>query len=287
MLKKLLPIAAFAFTASAMNETIEGYKYFMSGPTTDLPKSQYEHDAANTAMRVLKNRLGNEALPSLPSDNVTAVLQLKEWLGTDKLKELLEPDADEADSSWHKIIKDSGNGWKSSDARGVMFLPNVTAEVFGLWYLSPNADAANLAANPEHYAKDTVETSMSNYASQILEGWNGVTTNFTIPNFSTPNRTADPFLRPLPDFPIQQAGDKVLRDGTRFGVLHISVRDVEGSDYHQPINGFEVYASVWYQDGVPEDYLEQESRHEVIEIVNLSLQCQKDVASGNFSILGS
>ncbi|KAI4868663.1 hypothetical protein F4820DRAFT_409178 [Hypoxylon rubiginosum] len=283
MLKKLFPIAAFAFTASAMNETIEGYKYFLSGPKTDLPKSQYEHDAANTAMSILEGRLGNEPLPSLPGDNVTAVLELKEYLGSDKLKELLEPDVDQADANWYDIIKASGDGWNSSDARGVIFLPNVSAQVFGLWYASPNADAANLAANPEHYAKDTVQTS-TGLASRILEGWHGITTNFTIPNFTTPNRTADPFLRPLPDFPIQQAGDKVLRDGTRFGMLHISLRDVNGSDYGQPNNGFEIYASVWYQDGVPEEYLEQESRHEVIEIVNLTLQCQKDIESGNFTV---
>ncbi|KAI1774090.1 hypothetical protein F4818DRAFT_92804 [Hypoxylon cercidicola] len=280
MWKKIFPVVAFALTASAMNETIEGYKYFLSGPKTDMEKSQYEHDAAYTAMGLLKARLGNDPIPDLPSDNVTAVLQLKQYLGTDKLKELLEPDVDLADRNWHDIIKDSGDGWKSSDARGVIFLPNVTAEVFGTWYGTAKADAANLAANPEHYAKDTVQTS-TGLASRILEGWNGVTTNFTIPNFGAPNRTADPFLRQLPDFPIQQAGDKVLRDGTRFGVLHISLRNVNGSDYGQLSQGFEVYASVWYQDGVPEDYLEQESRHEVIEIVNLSLQCQKDTVAAS------
>ncbi|KAI1764548.1 hypothetical protein GGR53DRAFT_493399 [Hypoxylon sp. FL1150] len=283
MWKKILPAVAFAFTASALNETIDTYKYYLSGPKTDLPKSQYEHHFADVAIALLEKRLGNEPIPALPDDNVTAILQLKQYLGTDKLKELLEPDTEEADQIWHGIINKSGDGWKPSDARGVIFLPNVSAATFAAWYASPNADAANLAANPEHYVKETVTTS-TGLASQILEGWNGLTMNFTIPNFGAPNRTADPFLRPLPDFPIQQAGDKVLRDGTRYGVLHISLRDVNGSDYGQPINGFEVYATVWSQDGIPDDYVEQESRHEIVEIVNLTLQCKKDVDSGNFTM---
>ncbi|KAI0175731.1 hypothetical protein GGR52DRAFT_326914 [Hypoxylon sp. FL1284] len=281
MLKKSFLITALALTASAMNETIEGYNFFLSGPQTDEPKSQYEHAAADKAMSILKARLGNEALPDLPDDNVTAVLELKKYLGTDKLKEMLKPDTTDADMKWHAIIADSGDGWKPADGHGVVFLPNVSASTYALWYASPNADAANLAANPEHYAKDTVQTA-TGLASQILEGWDGVTTNFTIPNFGAPNRTADPFLRPLPDFPIQQAGDKVLRDGTRFGVLHLALRDAKGADYGQPIDGFELYATVWYQDGIPDRYLEQEARHMVIEIVNLSLQCQKDIESGSF-----
>ncbi|KAI6088846.1 hypothetical protein F4821DRAFT_233121 [Hypoxylon rubiginosum] len=283
MWKKILPVVTFTLTASALNETIDSYKYYLSGPKTDLSKAQYEHNAANTALALLKKRMGSEPFPPLPKDNVSAILQLKQYLGTERLKELLTPDTTESDLIWHQIIDDSGDGWKSADSRGVVFLPNVSAVTFAAWYASPNADAANLAANPEHYVKETV-TTPTGLASQILEGWNGLTINFTIPNFSAPNRTADPFLRPLPDFPIQQAGDKVLRDGTRYGVLHISLRDVKGSDYNEPINGFEIYASVWSQDAIPDDYVEAESRHEIIEIVNLTLQCKKDLDSGNFTM---
>ncbi|KAI0890377.1 uncharacterized protein GGS22DRAFT_150728 [Annulohypoxylon maeteangense] len=284
MFKKIFFLSTFALGATALNETINGYKYFLSGPNVDLSKSQYEHDAANTAFTLLKKRLGSEPLPDLPSDNVEAVLKLKQTLGTEKLKKMLEPDMDEADEFWNSAIdKSHNNSWVSADARGVAFLPNVTYLQFAQWYASANADAANLAAEPEHYAKDTVANG-SELSSKILEGWGGVTTNFTIPNFGAPDRNKDPFLRPLPEFPIQQAGDKNLRDGTRFGVLHISVRPVSGKDYGQSFDGFEVYSTVWYQDGVSDDHLDQERRHMVVEIVNLTLQSQEDIASGKLAV---
>ncbi|KAI2463268.1 hypothetical protein F4781DRAFT_417172 [Annulohypoxylon bovei var. microspora] len=283
MVKKIFFLSTFALGATALNETINGYKYFLSGPNVDQPKSQYEHAAADTALNLLKKRLGSEHLPDLPPDNVEAVLKLKQSLGTEKLKQLLQPDMDDADNFWRQAIGSSHNNtWVSADARGVAFLPNVSYLQFATWYASANADAANLAAEPEHYVKETV-TNGTELSSKILEGWGGVTTNFTIPNFGKPDRDKDPFLRPLPEFPIQQAGDKDLRDGTRFGVLHISVRPVSGQDYGQPINGFEIYSTVWYQDGVSDDHLDQERRHMVVEIVNLTLQAQKDIASGGVS----
>ncbi|KAI1462028.1 hypothetical protein F4805DRAFT_453259 [Annulohypoxylon moriforme] len=283
MMKKFLFLSTFALGATALNETINGYKYFLSGPKVDLPKSQYEHDAADKALSLLKKRLGSEPLPQLPPDNVQAVLKLKQCLGSEKLEELLAPDMDDADKFWKDAIaKSNNNSWVSADTGGVAFLPNVTYLQFAAWYASANADAANLAAEPEHYVKETVQTG-SGLASKILEGWGGVTTNFTIPNFGKPDHDKDPFLRPMPEYPVQQAGDKVLRDGTRFGVLHISVRPVSGKDYGQPSDGFEVYATIWYQDGVTDDHLDQERRHMVVEIVNLTLQAQKDIASGNFT----
>ncbi|KAL7628824.1 hypothetical protein AAE478_000339 [Parahypoxylon ruwenzoriense] len=286
MLKKTLSLSVFALGTVALNETIDTYSYFLSGPNVDQPKTQYEHAAADTALSLLKRRLGSEPLPDLPDDNVAAVLQLKQSLGPDRLKELLEPDVDEADLIWHDVVRNSTNStdsWVSADARGVAFLPNVTYLQFASWYASPNADAANLAANPEHYAKDTVATGTGELSSKILEGWGGVTTNFTIPSFGPPDRAKHPFLRPLPEFPIQQAGDKVLSDGTTFGVLHIALRPVSGAGYGQSHDGFEVYSTVWYPDGATDEFLDKERRHMVIEIVNLTLQAQKDIESGKFS----
>ncbi|KAI2615674.1 hypothetical protein GGR54DRAFT_263837 [Hypoxylon sp. NC1633] len=283
LFKNIFSLSAFALGAVALNETIDGYAYFLSGPNLDEPKSVYEEDAANLALALLKERLGADYPSGLPDDKVVAVLQLKQSLGPEKLKDLLSPDEDAADAHWHEIIDASGDGWVLAEARGVIFLPKVNFLTFAAWEASPNADAANLAANPEHYIKET-ETTATGLASKILEGWGGVTTNFTIPNFSVPDRLKDPFLKLLPEFPIQQAGDKVLRDGTRFGVLHIALRPVSGADYGQSQDGFEIYSAVWYQDGAKDEYLEQERRHMVIEIVNLSLQAEKDVESGAFSV---
>ncbi|KAI1399866.1 hypothetical protein F4819DRAFT_397953 [Hypoxylon fuscum] len=288
MLKQIFPLVAFALGAVALNETIDGYAYFLSGPKQDQPKTDYEHEAAITALSLLKKRMAeaNETLPDLPEDNVAAVLTLKQYLTTSKLEVLLTHDMDDADTFWHDIINNSTSSltdWKAAKARGVIFLPNVTATSFAAWYASPYADAANLAANPEHYAKNTEQTS-TGLSSKILEGWGGVTTNFTIPNFGVPDRASNPFLDPLPEFPIQEAGDKVLRDNTRFGVLHIAVRSVSGSDYGQGIDGFEVYSAVWYPSGVEDDHLEYESRHMINEIVNLTLQAQRDIENGTFTV---
>ncbi|KAI1802775.1 hypothetical protein F4811DRAFT_381258 [Daldinia bambusicola] len=282
MRKNILLLSTLALRAAALNETISGYKYFLSGPKLGQTKTEYEHAAADKALSLVEARLGDKPRPDLPEDSVEAILKLKQDLGTEQLKVLLAPDQDDADKFWHDVISRSGSGWVPADARGVVFLPNVSFAQFASWYSSPYADAANLAANPEHYDKETVTTA-TGLSSKILEGWGGVTTNFTIPNFGAPDLVKNPFLRPLPEFPVQQAGDKVLRDGTRFGVLHISLRSVKGADYGQPVDGFEIFSTVWYQDGAEDDHLEQERRHMVIEIVNLTLQAQRDIESGKFT----
>ncbi|OTA93503.1 hypothetical protein M434DRAFT_395554 [Hypoxylon sp. CO27-5] len=285
MLKSILLLSAFSLGAIAKNETINGYNFFLWGPKLDQPKSQYEHDAADIALGLLKKRLGSEPLPDLPTDNVAAVLKLKQDLGTERLKELLAPDMDDADKFWHCVIDNSTNGWGSpvaAEAHGVVFLPNLNVTQFALWYESKYADMANLAANPEHYVKETTQIA-GGLTSKILEGWGGVTTNFTFPSFGAPDRGKDPFLPELKDYPIQQAGDKVLRDGTRFGVLHLALRSVPAAQYGQPHDGFEVFSTVWYQNGADDDHLDHERRHMIIEIVNLTLQAQKDVESGALS----
>ena len=174
--------------------------------------------------------------------------------------------------------------WVPTDGRVAAFLPNVTATRFALWSQSTFADRANNAANAEHYIKRTKQVAPGKLESEVLEGWGGVTTYFSILNYGTPDRTKYPFLRELPEFPIQAAGEKVLRDGTGaiFGILHISVRDVKGEDFGTSGPGHEIYATVWYGDGVQDDHIELERQHIVIEIINLSIQCQKDIESGEF-----
>ncbi|KAJ7702285.1 hypothetical protein B0H17DRAFT_1194790 [Mycena rosella] len=215
----------------------------------------------------------------------TAVALLKTRLGEDELASLLQPDIKAADTIWHEVIANSTGVWVSADGRAVAFLPNVTALRFLMWQASPWCDAANSASNAEHYIKRTVETSPGVLQSEILEGWGGVVTLFSIPSYGTPNRTTHPFLNELPNFPYQGAGDKVLRDGTNavFGVLHISVRDVDGVEFGETSNGIEIYASVWYGDGAADDFLEAERQHMVIEIINVAIQAQKDIESGKFA----
>lgn len=266
-----LPLGAVAAGANnTFTEVIEGYTFIKSGPKPEnlAPKIDYEWEAAKIALNLLKTSLG-----------------------PDGLLETLQPAIAEADKYWKERVENSTGklgqkeGWVSADGRGVVFLPNVTAERFVKWYLSPLADLSNNAANPEHYFKRTVVNGTS-AVSDILEGWGGVTTHFGLPNFSLGvNTTRYPFIEPRGAGWIQASSDKALQsDGTVFGVLEIAVTDVKGADYDQPIDGTDIFARVWYGDAVEDEHLEYERKHITNEIINQSLQCQKDIASGKLPV---
>jgi hypothetical protein len=261
--KLAAPLAAILAVATAQTtEVIDGIKFIKSGPKVDRPKDAYELRFARDALNRLKTRLG-----------------------PDGLLDVLQPDIKEADVFWHDAIDKSTPGeWVPTDGRVVGFFPDLTAAAFAAWSQSPLADKANNAANPEHYLKRTEEVSPGVLRSEIVEGWGGVTTHFTVPNYSAPDREKHPMLRELPDFPFQAAGDKVLADGTDavFGVLHISVRDAPGEEYGEEQDGVEIFATVWYGDGIDDDHLEDERQHIVVEIINMSMQAQKDIESGEF-----
>ncbi|KFH42559.1 hypothetical protein ACRE_067080 [Hapsidospora chrysogenum ATCC 11550] len=268
--KLAAPLAAILAVATAQRpatpqstEVIDGIKFIKSGPRVLLPKDEYELKFARDALNRLKTRLG-----------------------PDGLLDLLQPDIQEADAFWHDIIdKSSSSLYVSADGRVIGFFPNMTALDFAAWSQSPLADKANNAANPEHYFKRTEEVSPGVLRAEILEGWGGVTTHFTVPDYTTPpDKEKHGMLRELPEFPIQAAGSKVLADGTDavFGVLHISVRDVPGEEHGEEQDGIEVYASVWYGDAIDDDHLEAERQHIVVEIINMSMQAQKDIENGDF-----
>ncbi|CAM1502319.1 Fc.00g043030.m01.CDS01 [Cosmosporella sp. VM-42] len=291
LFNKIAPIAALVASTSAQQwtEIDGGYKYILSGPKNPAPKVEYERTTCAYAINLLSELQGTP-VPEYGGDVEACkrdLLAIKNAQGPDGLLNLLQGKIADADKFWHAVNDNSSaDGWVPVDGRAVTFLPNVTALGFAAWSASPFADAANNAANAEHYIKRTTATANGTLVSEILEGWGGVTTYFSIPNYGPPNLQQHPMLRPLPEFPIQAAGDKVLRDGTNevFGVLHISIRDVDGADYGEAgKKGIEIYATVWYHDGAPEDHLELEREHIIIEIVNLSIQAQKDIASGAFS----
>lgn len=286
-LKTVISATLLAATAAAqqvVTETIEGYVFEHSGPRDAAPQATYETRGLKTANELLKTRMG---LDPSTSDDLTELREenrrLKAEYDADGLVELLAPDITSADAFWQDVVKKSTPGsWIPADARGAAFLPNLTALAFAAWSQSPLADEANNDANGEHYVKRTVTKGHGVLASEILEGWGGVTTLFTVPDFATPpNRVQFPFLRLLPGFAFQAAGSKVLADGSLFGVLHISSRDVVG-EAGEP--GIEIYSTVWYGDAAEDDFLEAEMQHMVTEIVKLSIQAQKDVESGRFTV---
>jgi hypothetical protein len=286
-LKTLIPavlVSASATSRQVITETIEGYVFEHSGPRHAAPQATYEIRGLKTANELLKTRMG---LDPATSDDLTELREenrrLKAECGADGLLVLLAPDIKSADAFWQNVIQNStADSWIPADARGTAFLPNLTALAFAAWSQSPLADEANNAANGEHYFKRTITSGHGALASEILEGWGGVTTLFRIPDYATPpNRVQLPFLRLLPGFPFQAAGSKVLQDDSLFGVLHISVRDVVGEAGE---HGIEIYSTVWYGDAAEDDFLEAERQHMVTEIIHLSIQAQKDVESGRFKV---
>ncbi|KAL8404681.1 hypothetical protein RB594_009516 [Gaeumannomyces avenae] len=252
-------------TASAayggMVQDVSGFTYVTKGPAREGNIRDYWYPTSQTALS-----------------------KLKALLGPDRLKELLAPEISKADDFWRDIVaRSTGASWKAAEGRTLAFLPNVTAMDFTRWFSSPLADAANNDANAEHYYKKTIADPASGVMrSEIIEGWGGVITHFTVPKFAAADRARHPMLRELPEFPIQFAGDKTLLDGTVFGVLHIAVRDVKPSEYpdYGGAKGIEVYAAVWYGDASEDAHLETEREHMIIEEINMSLQCQRDIVSG-------
>lgn len=283
----LLTIAsAFAATASAkFTEKVKGYTFTHWGPTYEASKSDYELAMAQSAVTLLKHRLGADicdltfpqTLDELP-DALDKLQTTKAKLGSDNLLDLLQPDIAAADTFWHEVIANSKDGlWKPTEANCTSYIPGLSAAQFGVWATSPTADAANDDVNPEHYLKETSTGFDGIPQSTVLEGWGGVRTYFDIQDFTTPDRVKYPFLRQLRDFPIQSAGPKVLKDGTgvTFGVLHIAVKDVVDATYG---DGIEVYSAVWYPDSISEVHIEAESEHMVNEIINLSVAASKSVS---------
>ncbi|KAK8017365.1 hypothetical protein PG993_013691 [Apiospora rasikravindrae] len=284
----LTAVLAFAATAAAnFTEYVEGYTFTHWGPTLEASKFDYELTMAQSAVTLLKARLGangnNLTVPQTKDDLPAALAQLhttKANLGPDGLVQLLQPDIADGNTFWHDVIANSdGVNWKPTEAQCICYIPSLSAFTFGSWATSPAADAVNDDANPEHYLKQTSTGPNGLPQSTVLEGWGGVRTYFDIQNFTTPDRVKYPFLRQLTDFPIQAAGPKVLKDGTgtTYGVLHIAVKDVDDTQYGK---GFEVYSAVWYESAISDDHIEAESEHMVNEIVNLSLFASKSVKSG-------
>ena len=282
--------AALGAASATYTEVVNGVTYITSGPSRAASLAEYERPTYFTALQLLSDRLSaadaprwnrHQPLPKLKAE----LKRVKDTLGSEGLSTALAKDITDADAFWHDVIDNSTPGnMIPIDGRGVFFLPNITAVRFALWFSSPLADMANNDANAEHYFKRTVDIGDGVLEAEILEGWGGVTTLFSIDNFGKPDYTRHPFLRRQPEFPYQFAGDKVLRDGTGavYGVLHISVRDVNGADYGETRNGTEVLASLWYGDAATDKFLQGESEHMVIEIINLSQQAQRDFDSGAF-----
>ncbi|OHF04131.1 hypothetical protein CORC01_00470 [Colletotrichum orchidophilum] len=274
-------------------EEFNGYPYILSGPMTLGKKTDFEIERCHYVLRLLDERTHAPArqvpLPTPASRCMDILVQRKSALGDQAFLEIFSEDIEDAKRFWYDInfnstLHDPAT-WKAVECRALVPLPNVNAWAFSTWSASPFADAANNRGNAEHYFKNSSQSGGGAGAaatSRILEGWGGVLTNFSIPNYSARTCAQRPMVRPLPEFRLKACGDKNLVDDkdTNFGVLQIAARDVNvaGARY------VDIYASVWYGSGISEEHMEAERQHIIIEIVNLSLKAQEDIQSGRFRV---
>ncbi|KAK1994769.1 hypothetical protein LX36DRAFT_672941 [Colletotrichum falcatum] len=295
-----LVLATFAVLAAAQStpwpkfgnwtEAVNGYDYLLSGPVTLGKKTDFELERCQYVWKLLNQRMNatDAHLPApYPAERcMDRLYERKSAVGDGGFLDIFAEDIEEAREFWHGVNDNSTlddlASWKAVECRALVHLPNVTAWAFSAWSASPFADAANSRGNAEHYFKHSDHAGAQS-TSHILEGWGGVTTNFSIPNYSPQTCARRPVVRPLPEFAIEACGDKNLVDGraTTFGVLHIAARDVLGCDGKQRID---IYAAIWYGSGISEEHLEAERQHVIIEMVNLSQKAQEDIESGRFVV---
>ncbi|KZL64048.1 hypothetical protein CI238_04446 [Colletotrichum incanum] len=298
----MLPIAfaTFAVLAAAQStpwpkfgnwtEAFNGYDYLLSGPMTLGKKTDFELERCQYVWRLINERT-NATDKNLPAPYpakrcMDRLYERKSAIGDEGFLNIFAKDIEEAKKFWYDTNEnstlDDPTTWKAVECRALVHLPNVTAWAFSAWSASPFADAANNRGNAEHYFKYSDHTGALG-TSHILEGWGGVTTNFSIPNYSPQTCAQRAMVRPLPEFAIKACGDKNLVDdkNTNFGVLNIAARDVVGCDKKKRVD---IYASIWYGSGISEEHLEAERQHVIIEIVNMSLKAQEDIESSRFAV---
>jgi hypothetical protein len=278
--KTLLPalgLAALSHAAYDIVEEISGYKFYHGGPVHAATKADYELSFCHTAL----SKLG------APAANDTSCLStlrtLKASYTPEQFLSLFDADIRDADATWHAVLSNSTPAAHvSANADVVVVVPGISSLSFAAYYLSAYAQASYQKINAEHY----INRDDGLLHQEILEGWGGVTTHFTL---ATTDRGQFSYLPALPDFGVKVASDKILRDGTDavFGVVDIALKDIVGPEagIAEGEKGVRILSSVWYGDGAPASFVEVEAQHVVVEIVNHALNAKAGYESGEI-VLG-
>ncbi|KAJ4298078.1 hypothetical protein N0V90_005977 [Kalmusia sp. IMI 367209] len=273
--KTILPIlglAALGHAAYDIVEEIDGYKFYHGGPTNAAKKSEYELKFCHTALEKLGAPAASDA------ECLSTLQTLKASKTPEEFLSLFDADIKAADTTWHNVVNNStGSSHIAANADVVVVVPGINAVSFAAYYLSAYAQESYQKINAEHY----INRDDGTLKQEILEGWGGVTTHFTL---ATTDRGQFDYLPELSEFLIKVASDKILRDGTdtKFGVVDIALRDVVGPDagLDEGEQGVHILSSVWYGNGAPASFVEVEAEHVVVEIVNHALNAKSGYDSG-------
>ncbi|KAF1978155.1 hypothetical protein BU23DRAFT_654608 [Bimuria novae-zelandiae CBS 107.79] len=277
VVKPLLPVlglAAFAHATYDVVEEISGYKFYHSGPTNAATKSSYETKFCHTALQKFSADTNVSDAACL-----STLRALKASKTPEELLSHFDADIREADATWHAVVHDStGAAHVAATADVVVVVPGITSLSFAAYYLSAYAQESYQKINAEHYIN---RDDSAPGTQEILEGWGGVTTHFSL---ATTDRGQFSYLPALPEFAIKVASDKILRDGTgtKFGVVDIALQDVVGpqAGLEEGEQGVHILSSVWYGDGAPRGFVEVEAEHVVVKIVNHALNAKAGYDNG-------
>ncbi len=239
--------------------------HLLTGPLLPGQQHTFELDAAHRALDLVKDHLGPPAITTLLAQDIAT-----------------------SDAAWHAILANStGTSHILSEARLRAFNTAYNASTFLTWFGTDTGDPNKLlGAHPEHYVELMHVNASTGVASvDIIESWGPLVTRYQIPAYVT-NGPKKPWLKKLPNFPLQSTGEAVLQDGSGLVIadVHNSFRDLGVGEVEAGQKGLEAIISVWFPDGTPEDVLEGLREHQAVEFSNWLSFAQRDIDNGVFVV---
>ncbi len=233
-----------------------------------------------------------------------AIKKLKSLISQEDLKTLLAADIAAGDDAWHTILDDSQDDdsdpnpgdrvlaevhftaipWDCPTTPAV----NFTSLNFAAWFAnSAFFHVQNLwDGHPEHYGIIITANNDTTLGAELIEPWGPLLTNSKVPRFTPVTGQPGggvkmPWMKAMPDFPIQMVGDETLTDGSGdvVGKMHYSWKDLaKGTG----TCGVEAVLDMWMPSGTPEDVAEGMRQHLAVEYNRWVNQAYADIKSGAF-----
>jgi len=202
------------------------------------PSEGYELDFARRALKLLKNRLGKDAM-----------------------MHLLEPDITQSDAYWERMVTESDGRFQETSI--TINTTGISVQDFMTWFHANAHDNKVMeGAHPEHYI---------NTVGPILETLGDHPSFFHLelqdrPSACVTSRDAD-------KYPMAMCGSAVLRSGTVIGHACHQFREY---DQGEGI-GFEIRFGGWMPQSCEPEVLETHQRHFAVEWTNWITAAHRDL----------
>ncbi|KAJ5861943.1 uncharacterized protein N7529_009253 [Penicillium soppii] len=195
-----------------------------------------------------------------------ALERIKERLGLEATEELIQPDIDESNEFWRKVLAENKGG-DFKPARIELSVKGLKMDEFLPWFRNrcQRKVPYMLAGQPEHWVVQSDEAGNE----KVIENLGPWVSRFFI-KFEP---ASQPFqLRDMyEDFPLRLTGYGHTDDGSINGyVLHQFRPHAEGS-------GFDVNLCIYFPASAPEILFEQHRQHLVVEFTNWTRRCYREL----------